>query len=180
VVDVDLEALFDRVHHDRLMSRLAQQIADKRVLKLVRAYLQAGILENGLLKVQTEETSQRGLLPSFLSNVVLNEWDKELERRCHRFVRYGDDCNIYIRSRCAGERVMASLRRFNTERLKLKVNEAKSAVDVPRGGNCLGLHFTAGRLANRRKLAPESLQRFKARIRQLTQRNGSISMEERI
>jgi len=180
VVDVDLEAFFDRVNHDRLMSRLAARIADKRVLRLVRAYLQAGILENGLVKVPTEGTPQGGPLSPFLSNVVLDEWDKELERRGHRFVRYGDDCNIYVRSRRAGERVMASLRRFITERLKLKVNEAKSAVDVPQQRKFLGFTFTAGRLANRRKLAPESLQRFKARIRQLTRRNWSISMEERI
>jgi RNA-directed DNA polymerase len=180
VVDVDLEAFFDRVNHDRLMSRLAQRIADKRVLKLVRAYLQAGILENGLVKVPTEGAPQGGPLSPFLSNVVLDEWDKELERRGHRFVRYGDDCNIYVKSRRAGERVMASLRRFITERLKLKVNEAKSAVDVPQKRKFLGFTFTAGRLANRRKLAPESLQRFKARIRQLTRRNWSISMEERI
>lgn len=180
VVDVDLEAFFDRVNHDRLMSRLAQRIADKRVLKLVRAYLQAGILENGLVKVPTEGTPQGGPLSPFLSNVVLDEWDRDLERRGHRFVRYGDDCNIYVRSHRAGERVMASLRRFITERLKLKVNEAKSAVDVPQKRKFLGFTFTAGRLANRRKLAPESLQRFKLRIRQLTRRNWSISMEERI
>ncbi len=180
VVDLDLEAFFDRVNHDRLMSRLAQRIGDKRVLKLIRAYLQAGILENGLVKVPTEGTPQSGPLSPFLSNVVLDEWDKELERRGHRFVRYGDDCNIYVRSRRSGERVLASLRGFITKRLKLRVNEAKSAVDVPQKRKFLGFTFTAGRSANRRKIAPESLRRFKARVRQLTRRNWSISMEERV
>jgi RNA-directed DNA polymerase len=178
VVDIDLEAFFDRVNHDRLMSRLAQRIGDRRVLKLIRAYLQAGILENGLVKVPTEGTPQGGPLSPFLSNVVLDEWDKELERRGHRFVRYGDDCNIYVRSRRAGERMMASLRRFIAGRLKLKVNEAKSAVDRPQQRKFLGFTFTGGRSANRRKIAPESLRRFMARVRQLTRRNWSISLEE--
>ena len=180
VVDIDLEAFFDRVNHDRLMSRLAEQIADKRVLKLIRAYLQAGILENGLISVSTEGTPQGGPLSPLLSNVVVDELDKELERRGHRFVRYGDDCNIYVRSQRGGERVMASLKDFITRWLKLKVNDAKSAVDVPQRRKFLGFSFTAGRLAKRRKIAPESLRRFKARIRQLTRRNWSISGEERI
>lgn len=180
VVDLDLEAFFDRVNHGRLMSWLAQRIADKRVLKLIRAYLQAGILENGLISVPTEGTPQGGPLSPFLSNVVLDELDKELERRGHRFVRYGDDCNIYVKSRRAGERVMGSLTRFITQRLKLRVNEAKSAVDVPQRRPFLGFTFTAGRSPNRRKIAPESLRRFKARIRRLTRRNGSISLEERV
>jgi len=180
VVDLDLEAFFDRVHHDRLMSRLAERIADRRVLKLIRGYLQAGILENGLVSVPTEGTPQGGPLSPFLSNVVLDEWDKELERRGHRFVRYGDDCNIYVKSRRAGERVKASLTRFVTERLKLRVNEAKSAVDVPHRRSFLGFSFTAGRSANRRKIAPQSLRRFRSRVRQLTRRRWSISLEERV
>jgi RNA-directed DNA polymerase len=180
VVDLDLESFFDRVNHDRLMSQLAQQIADKRVLKLIRGYLQAGILENGLVSVPTEGTPQGGPLSPFLSNVVLDELDKELVRRGHRFVRYGDDCNIYVKSQRAGERVKDSLTRFITQRLKLRVNEAKSAVDVPAKRKFLGFTFTAGRMANRRKIAPESLRRFKARVRQLTRRNWSISMEERV
>lgn len=180
VVDLDLEAFFDRVHHDRLMSRLAEDIADKRVLKLIRAYLKAGILENGLVHVPTEGTPQGGPLSPYLSNVVLDELDKELERRGHRFVRYGDDCNVYVKTRRAGERVKASLTRFITRRLKLRVNEAKSAVDVPQKRSFLGFAFTAGRAPNRRKIAPESLRRFKARIRQLTRRNWSISREERV
>ena len=180
VVDLDLESFFDRVNHDRLMSRLAARIADQRVLKLIRGYLQAGILEGGLVRVPTEGTPQGGPLSPFLSNVVLDEWDKELERRGHRFVRYGDDCTIYVKSRRAGERVKASLTRFITGRLKLRVNEAKSAVDVPHKRQFLGFTFTAGRSANRRKIAPASLRRFRARIRQLTRRRWSISVEERI
>ena len=116
----------------------------------------------------------------FLSNVVLDEWDKELERGGHRFVRYGDDCNIYVNSRRAGERIKASLTRFITQRLKLRVNEAKSAVDVPQKRKFLGFTFTAGRSANRRKITPESLRRFKAQVRQLTRRNWSISLQERV
>jgi RNA-directed DNA polymerase len=180
VVDLDLESFFDRVNHDRLMSRLARQIPDKRVLKLIRAYLQAGILENGLVKVPMAGTPQGGPLSPFLSNVVLDEWDKELEQRGHRFVRYGDDCQIYVKSQRAGERVKSSQTRFIANRLKLKVNESKSAVDAPHRRQFLGFTFTAGKLANRRKIAPQSLKRFKLRIRQLTRRNWSISMEERI
>jgi RNA-directed DNA polymerase len=149
-------------------------------LTLIRAYLQAGILENGLVSVPTEGTPQGGPLSPFLSNVVLDEWDKELERRGHRFVRYGDDCNIYVKSRRAGERVKASLTHFVTQRLKLRVNEAKSAVDVPQQRKFLGFSFTAGRSPNRRKIAPESLRRFKARVHQLTRRSWSISLEERV
>jgi RNA-directed DNA polymerase len=180
VVDIDLAQFFDRVNHDRLMSRLASRIADKRVLKLVRAYLQAGIMEGGRVRVPLEGTPQGGPLSPFLSNVVLDELDKELESRGHRFVRYGDDCNIYVKSQRAGERVMESVRRFITERLKLKVNEAKSAVDFPQNRKFLGFSFTAGRLPNRRKIAPESLRRFRAQVRRYTRRNRGISMEERV
>lgn len=180
VVDLDLEAFFDRVNHDRLMSRLALRTADKRVLKLVRRYLQAGILEQGLIRVPEEGTPQGGPLSPFLSNVVLDEWDKELERRGHRFVRYGDDCNIYVKSRRAGERVKASLTRFIADRLKLKVNEAKSAVDAPHRRKFLGFTFTGGRYPNRRKIAPESLRRFRVQVRQLTRRNRSLRQAERV
>ncbi len=119
VVDLDLEKFFDRVNHDRLMSRLAQEIGDKRVLKLIRAYLNAGILQNGLVSVPKEGTPQGSPLSPFLSNGVLDELDRELERRGHRFVRYADDCNIYVRSRRAGEHVMASVSRFVSQRLLL-------------------------------------------------------------
>jgi RNA-directed DNA polymerase len=180
VVDLDLESFFDRVNHDRLLSRLSRDIADKRELKLIRGYLKAGILEDGLVSVPTEGTPQGGPLSPFLSNVVLDELDKELERRGHRFVRYGDDCNIYVKSRRAGNRVMDSLTRFISHRLKLRVNKAKSAADVPQRRTFLGFTFTAGRLPNRRKIAPEALKRFKVRIRRLTRRNWSISLEERV
>lgn len=180
VVDMDLERFFDRVNHDRLMSRLALRIGDKRVLRLIRAYLRAGILENGLVSVPTEGTPQGGPLSPFLSNVVLDELDKELESRGHRYVRYADDCNIYVSSRRAGERVMGSVSRFITRRLKLRVNASKSAVDTPQNRMFLGYTFTGGKWPNRRKIAPKSVQRFKARIRCLTRRNWSVSLEDRI
>ena len=159
VVDLDLEKFFDQVNHDRLLSRLAQEIGDKRVLKLIRAYLNAGILRYGLVSAPTKGTPQGSPLSPFLSNVVLDELDQELERRGHRFVRYADDCNIYVWSRRAGERVMASVSRFVSRRLKLRVNREKSAVDVPQKRTFLGFTFTGGRSPNRCKIAPESIQR---------------------
>ena len=180
VVDIDLEKFFDQVNHDRLMSQLAIRIADKRVLKLIRAYLRAGILENGLVSIPGEGTPQGGPLSPFLSNVVLDELDKELESRGHRYVRYADDCNIYVSSRRAGERVMKSITRFITQRLKLRVNEGKSAVDSPQNRTFLGYTFTGGQSPNRRKIAPKSVKRFKAQVRCLTRRNWGISLEDRI
>ena len=180
VVDIDLEKFFDQVNHDRLMSRLAVRIADKRVLKLIRAYLRAGILEHGLVSVPTEGTPQGGPLSPFLSNVVLDELDKELESRGHRHVRYADDCNIYVGSRRAGDRVMRSVSKFITQRLKLKVNEGKSAVDIPQNRTFLGYTFTGGKSPNRRKIAAKSIKRFKAEVRHLTRRNWSISLEDRM
>jgi RNA-directed DNA polymerase len=180
VVDIDLERFFDRVCHDRLMSKLASRIADKRVLKLVRAYLQAGILEDGLVTVPTEGTPQGGPLSPFLSNVVLDELDKELEKRGHYFVRYADDANIYVKSERAGLRVMESVSHFLTQRLKLRVNRAKSAVDKPQHRKFLGFTFTGGKSPNRRKIAPGSLRRFKAKVRELTRRTWGISLEDRI
>ncbi len=180
VVDIDLEKFFDRVNHDRLMSRLSQRIVDKRVLKVIRGYLNAGIMGNGLVSIPTEGTPQGGPLSPFLSNVVLDELDKELEARGHRFVRYADDCNIYVHSQRAGERVMQSISGFITKRLKLKVNSGKSAVGRPQDRKFLGYSFTGGRHPNRRKIAPESLKRFKIRIRQLTRRTWSISLEDRL
>ena len=177
VVDIDLENFFDRVCHDRLMSHLARQIADKRVLKLIRACLQAGILENGLVTTPREGTPQGSPLSPFLSNVVLDELDKELETRGLRFCRYGDDCNIYVRSVRAGTRVMASLSRFITQRLKLKVNTKKSAVDRPQQRSFLGFSFTGGKAPNRRKIAPKALARCKARVKELTRRSQGRSLE---
>jgi RNA-directed DNA polymerase len=176
VVDIDLEKFFDQVCHDRLMSRLAERIADKRLLKLIRAYLQAGILADGLITIPVAGTPQGSSLSPFLSNVVLDELDKELEARGHRFCRYADDSNIYVRSRRAGERVMTSISRFITGRLKLKVNASKSAVERPQNRSFLGFSFTGGRLAKRRKIAPKALARFKARVKGLTRRNQGRSL----
>jgi RNA-directed DNA polymerase len=176
VVDIDLEKFFDHVCHDHLMSRLAERIADKRLLQLIRAYLQAGILDDGWVTVPEAGTPQGSPLSPFLSNVVLDEVDKELEARGHRFCRYADDSNIYVRSMRAGERVMASISRFITRRLKLKVKESKSAVDRPQNRSFLGFSFTGGRSPKRRKLAPKALVRFKARVKELTKRNQGRSL----
>ncbi len=144
VVDLDLEKFFDRVNHDKLMGRIAQRVEDKRLLKLLRAFLHAGVMENGLVSPSVEGTPQGGPLSPLLSNLVLDELDRELERRGHRSVRYADDCNIYVRSERAGQRVMESITRFITQKLKLKVNEAKSAVARPQERMFLGFSFTAG------------------------------------
>jgi RNA-directed DNA polymerase len=167
VVDLDLEKFFDRVNHDILMSRIAKRVADKRLLKLLRAFLNAGVMENGLVSPTTEGTPQGGPLSPLLSNLLLDEFDRELERRGHRFVRYADDCNVYVRSERAGQRVMASLTRWLTETLKLRVNTSKSAVDQPHRRKFLGFSFAEGDTPKRR-LAPQSIQRFKQRVRELT------------
>src|SRR6266498_4150789 len=135
VVDLDLEKFFDRVHHDKLMGQIAKRVEDKRLLKLIRAFLNAGVMENGLVSPSVEGTPQGGPLSPLLSNVVLDELDRELERRGHRFVRYADDCNVYVRSERAGQRVMASVKQFIERRLRLKVNEQKSAVARARGAS---------------------------------------------
>lgn len=161
------------------MARLAQRIGDKRVLKLIRRFLQAGVMENGLVSPVDEGTPQGGPLSPWLSNVVLDELDRELERRGHRFVRYADDSNIYVRSQRAGERVLESITRFLTTKLKLKVNQAKSAVAQPKQRKFLGFSFTGGKDA-RRRIAPKAILRFKERIRELTCRTRGISMEQRV
>lgn len=178
VVDIDLEKFFDRVCHDRLMSQLALEIEDKRVLKLIRAYLSAGILENGLVSTPTEGTPQGGPLSPFLSNVVLDELDRELEVRGHRFVRYADDSNIYVSSQKAGERVMQSITRFIENKLKLRVNSEKSAVGNPQKRKFLGFSFTGGKQPNRIKISETSLKRFKSKIRQITRRNRGRNIDE--
>jgi len=177
VVDIDLEKFFDKVSHDRLMSKLAEKIEDKRVLKLIRLYLKAGIMENGLVSTPTEGTPQGGPLSPFLSNIVLDELDRELEMRGLKFVRYADDCNIYVKSLRSGIRVMESISNFVTNRLKLKVNKLKSAVDVPSNRQFLGFTFTVGRAPNRRKISDKSLKRFKSRIRHITRRNKGQSLD---
>ncbi len=165
VVDLDLEKFFDRVNHDILMARLARKVTDKRVLRLIRRYLEAGMMESGLVSPRTEGTPQGGPLSPLLSNILLDDLDKELERRGHSFCRYADDCNMYVRSRRAGERLMASLSRFLTEKLRLKVNEAKSAVDRPWRRKFLGYSMTWHQRP-RLKVAPASLDRFKDKVRE--------------
>src|SRR5580658_1884024 len=175
-VDLDLEKFFDRVNHDKLTDQIAKRIEDKRLLKLIRAFLNAGVMENGLISPSVEGTPQGGPLSPLLSNLVLDELDRELECRGHRFVRYADDCNIYVRSERAGQRVMESISRFITQKLKLKVNEAKSAVARPQERKFLGFSFTAGPDI-KRTIAPKSLDRFKQRIRDITRRAKGVSIK---
>jgi len=176
-VDLDLEKFFDRVSHDKLMAKLAERVSDKRLLKLIRAFLTAGVMEDGLVSPVDEGTPQGGPLSPLLSNIVLDEFDQELERRSLRFARYADDCNVYVRSRRAGERVMESLKRFITTKLKLKVNEQKSAVARPWERKFLGFSFTWHR-EPRRRIAPKAVLRFKERVRELTRRTRGVSTEE--
>ena len=175
VVDLDLEKFFDRVNHDILMGLVAQRVADKRLLKLIRGFLTAGVLDGGLVGPTTEGVPQGGPLSPLLSNLMLDVLDKELEKRGHRFVRYADDCNIYVRSQRAGERVMASVTRFLARRLKLRVNAAKSAVDRPVLRAFLGFSYTGGQTPKRR-IAPQALARFKARVREMTRCTKSVSL----
>jgi RNA-directed DNA polymerase len=179
VVDLDLEKFFDRVNHDKLMGRVAQRVDDKGLRTLIRAFLNAGVMENGLVGPSVEGTPQGGPLSPLLSNLVLDELDRELERRGHRFVRYADDCTIYVRSERAGHRVMESVSRFITAALRLKVNETKSAVARPQDRKFLGFSFTASRPA-KRMIAPKALDRFKARIRDITRRAKGVSLETTI
>ena len=178
-VDLDLEKFFDRVSHDKLMGQIAKRVGDKRLLKLIRAFLNAGVMENGLVSPSVEGTPQGGPLSPLLSNLVLDELDRELERRGHRFVRYADDCNIYVRSERAGHRVMESVTRFIMQELKLKVNEAKSAVARPQERKFLGFSFTVGPEV-KRIIAPKALDRFKQRIRGITRRAKGVSMKTTI
>lgn len=176
VVDLDLEKFFDRVNHDRLMAKIAERVGDKRMLKLIRAFLTAGVMESGLVKAVDEGTPQGGPLSPLLSNIVLDEFDRELERRGLRFARYADDSNIYVRSRRAGERVMKSITRFIAAKLKLRVNQQKSMVGRPWERKFLGFSYTANRQPKRR-IAPKAVERFKGRIRELTSRTRGVSME---
>jgi RNA-directed DNA polymerase len=178
-VDFDLEKFFDRVNHDKLMGQIAKRIADKRLLKLIRAFLNAGVMENGLVNPSVEGTPQGGPLSPLLSNLVLDELDRELERRGLRFVRYADDCNIYVGSERAGQRVMESITQFIMKQLKLKVNEAKSAVARPQERKFLGFSFTAGPEV-KRVIAPKALDRFKQRVREITRRAKGVSLETTI
>jgi len=179
VVDIDLEKFFDRVNHDMLMGRVAKRVSDKRLLRLIRAFLNAGVMEDGLVGPTDEGTPQGGPLSPLLSNLVLDDLDRELEKRGHRLVRYADDCNIYVRSERAGQRVMESIARFITKKLKLKVNGSKSTVDRPWRREFLGFSFTAGREPKRR-ISPQALRRFKERIRELTCRSGRWSIKQMV
>ncbi|HEX2646500.1 MAG TPA: group II intron reverse transcriptase/maturase, partial [Candidatus Dormibacteraeota bacterium] len=179
VVDLDLAKFFDRVNHDRLMAAVAARVADRRVLRLIRGYLTAGALDGGLFEESREGTPQGGPLSPLLSNLVLDELDHELERRGHRFVRYADDCNVYVRSEKAGRRVMASLTHFIEGRLKLQINTEKSAVARPWQRSFLGFTVRDDPLF-RRCIADKAVARFKHRVRELTRRHRGVSLERMI
>jgi RNA-directed DNA polymerase len=164
VVDVDLEKFFDRVNHDVLMARVARRVKDKRVLLLIRRYLRAGMMEDGVVSPRTEGTPQGGPLSPLLSNILLDEWDRELERRGHHFVRYADDCNVYVRSQAAGERVLTSLERWLAQRLRLRVNRDKSGVARPWTRKFLGYSVTRDRAA-RLRVSPAAVMRLKTKLR---------------
>jgi RNA-directed DNA polymerase len=175
VVDMDLEKFFDRVNHDILMSRVARLVKGKRILLLIRRYLEAGMLEGGIVSQRVEGTPQGGPLSPLLSNVLLHELDRELERRGHRFVRYADDCNVYVRSERAGERVLASVEGFLWKRLRLTVNRDKSAVDRPWKRKFLGYTMTAHREPKLR-VAPGSVKRFRDKVRELARTGRGRSL----
>lgn len=179
-MDLDIEKFFDRVNHDIAMARVYRKVRDKRILKIIGLYLQAGAMINGVVVATEEGTPQGGPLSPLLANILLDDLDKELEKRGHRFCRYADDCNIYVRTKRAGERVMASIRTFIAARLKLRVNEEKSAVDRPWKRKFLGFSLYTSQKGVGIRLAPQTVERVKAKIRDLTRRNWSISMEERI
>jgi len=180
VVDLDLEKFFDRVNHDKLMYLLSKRISDKRILKLIRAYLESGVMLGGLMSPSREGAPQGGPLSPLLSNVMLHELDKELERRGHRFCRYADDCNIYVKSKKSGKRVMDSVSQFIEKRLKLKVNRDKSAVDYPTNRKFLGFSFYCIDGVTRIRVHPKSLKKLRARLKELTGRSMGISMEARV
>ena len=176
VVDMDLEKFFDRVNHDVLMSRVARKVKDKRVLGLIRRYLQAGLMEGGISEQRREGTPQGGPLSPLLSNILLDDLDKELEGRGHAFCRYADDCNIYVQTRRSGERVMASITRFLTERLKLRVNKTKSAVERPWKRKFLGYTMTWHKRP-RLKVAPAVIKRLKDALREEYRRGRGRSLK---
>ncbi len=178
VVDIDLERYFDRVNHDKLMARVARVVKDKRVLKLIRAYLESGVMVNGVVMETEEGTPQGGPLSPLLANIMLDDLDKELEQRGHRFVRYADDCNIYVKSPRAGERVLASVRRFLEQKLKLKVNEKKSKVDRPAKRKFLGFRLFKRKGAVAIGVATQAMARCYERLRQMTRRTRPGRLEE--
>jgi RNA-directed DNA polymerase len=179
VVDIDLEKFFDRVNHDILMSLLAKRVSDKRVLKLIRGFLNAGVFVMCKVIGSEEGTPQGGPLSPLLSNITLDVLDQELEKRSHKFVRYADDCNIYVKTERAGIRVMESVSRFLVRNLKLIVNQRKSAVGRVYERKFLGFSFSTGECVKRR-IAPQSIQRFKSAVRQLTRRTSGRNLESTI
>ena len=180
VVDIDLEKFFDRVNHDKLMYLLSKRVEDKRLLKLIRAYLESGVMIGGLFSPSDEGTPQGGPLSPLLSNVMLHELDKELEKRGHRFCRYADDCNIYVKSKKSGDRVMTSIGKYIEEKLKLKVNRTKSAVGSPTRRKFLGFSFYFAKGGVKVCTHRKSLERIKAKVRTYTKRSNGWSIEERI
>ena len=175
VVDMDIEKFFDRVNHDILMSRVARKVEDKRVLGLIRRYLQAGVMDDGVVSARTEGTPQGGPLSPLLSNILLDDLDKELESRGHAFCRYADDCNVYVRTRRSGERVLQSLTRFLDKRLRLKVNVSKSAVGRPWERKFLGYSMTRQRVVGL-TVAPDSIRRFREKLRKLFRQGRGWSL----
>ena len=174
VVDIDLEKFFDRVNHDVLMARVARRVGDKGLLRIIRRFLEAGMMKQGVCVERQEGTPQGGPLSPLLANLLLDDLDKELERRGHRFCRYADDCNIYVRTRAAGERVMASITAYIEGKLRLRVNREKSAVAPVWERKYLGHRLlTGGRLG----IAPQSVDRMQERVRQITRRNRGVSLE---
>jgi RNA-directed DNA polymerase len=179
VIDMDLEKFFDKVNHDKLMGILAKRIDDRTLLKLIRKFLQSGVMLNGVVQTKEKGTPQGGPLSPLLSNIILDKLDNELEARGHKFVRYADDCNIYVKSLKAGERVMESITTFIEQKLKLKVNMGKSAVDRPWKRKFLGFSFTLNKEPKVR-IAKQSIKRFKTKIREITSRSKPFPMEVRI
>ena len=181
VVDIDLEKFFDRVNHDKLMSLIARRVGDKRLLKLIRRYLESGIMINGVEVISEDGVPQGGPLSPLLSNIMLDELDKELEKRGHMFVRYADDCNIYVKSERAGQRVYESVKQYLETKLRLKVNEDKSAVDKPERRKFLGFSFYRDKDGKPLiKVHQRSIQRFKEKVKRVTNRNWGASLETRL
>lgn len=180
VVDIDLEKFFDRVNHDMLMARVARQVKDKKILHLIRKYLQSGVMEDGLVKATNEGTPQGGPLSPLLSNIMLDDFDKELEKRGLRYARYADDCNIYVKTEKAGQRVMEATTRYLTKSLKLKVNQQKSAVDKPWNRQFLGFTFTQGKEPNRIAVHESRIKRFKDKVKGITKKMRGTKLTDSI
>ncbi len=180
VVDIDLEKFFDRVNHDKLMYLVSKKVHDKRVLKLIRKFLESGTMDKGTFVKSMEGTPQGGPLSPLLSNIMLDELDKELEKRGHRFCRYADDCNIYVRSERSAERVMSSISKFIEEELQLKVNQTKSEVGSPKKRKFLGFSFYQKKKLVGVRIHPKSIERLKVKVKKLTSRSNAMSIEQRI